>query len=91
MVLVPVGEVVAHVREVGPQDAEPVLGGVLQPLRGVRIRCLAEVLIEGGGGREHLAEGDEHAVVGRRQFGQYVGDLVAGGGVADPLGEVRDL
>ncbi|MFI9829750.1 hypothetical protein ACIHIX_18900 [Streptomyces sp. NPDC051913] len=51
---------------------------------------MAEVLIEGGGGREHLAEGDEHTVVGGRQFGQDVGDLVAAGGVADPLGQVRD-
>lgn len=90
MALVPVGEVVAHVSQVGPQGAEPVFGEILQPLRGVRIRRLAEVLIEGGGGREHLAEGDEDAVVGGSQFGQDVGDLVAGG-VADPLGEVSDL
>lgn len=48
MVLVPVGEVVAHVGEVGPDDAEPVLDEFLQPLGGVRIRGLAEVGIERG-------------------------------------------
>ncbi|MER5443139.1 hypothetical protein, partial [Streptomyces sp. NPDC002790] len=91
MVLVPVGEVVAHVREVGPQDAEPVLGQVLQALRGVRICRLVEVLIEGGTGREDLAEGDEDAVVGGGEFGQDVGDLVGGAGFADLLGEVGGL
>lgn len=91
MVLVPVGEVVAHVGEVGPDDAKPVLDEVLQPLGGVRIRGLAEVGIERGSRGEDLAEGDEHAVVGGRQLGQNVGDLVAGGGFADELGEVSDL
>jgi len=57
----------------------------------VRIRGLAEVGIERGSRGEDLTEGDEHAVVGGRQFGQYVGDLVAGGGFMDLFGEVSDL
>lgn len=90
MVLVPVGEVVTHVRQVGPHDAEPVLGEVLQPFRGVRIRGLAQALVEGGGRGEDFAQRDEHSVVGGGQFGQRVGDLAARGGFTDPLGEVGD-
>jgi len=86
----PVGEVVTHVRQVGPDDAEPVLAEVLQPLRGVRIRGLAQVLIKGGGRGEDFAQRDEHSVVGGGQFGQRVGDLAARGGFTNPLGYVGD-
>ncbi|WP_371551359.1 hypothetical protein [Streptomyces sp. NBC_00554] len=87
----PVGEVVAQVGEVGPDDAEPVLGEVPQPFRGVRIRALAQVLIEGGGRGEDAAQCDKHSVVRGGQFGQRVGDLVTRDGFTDPFGEVGDL
>ncbi|MEU6353064.1 hypothetical protein ABZ896_27675 [Streptomyces sp. NPDC047072] len=90
MVLVPVGEVVANVRQVGADDTEPVRGEVLQPLRGVRIRSPSQVLVEGGSCREDFTQRDEHSVVEGGQFGQRVGDLVARGSFPDPLGEVGD-
>jgi hypothetical protein len=89
--LVPVGEVVAGVRQVGPERLQRLLGEVAQPLRGVPVGGLAEVLVEVGCRDEYVAQGRQDTVVRGSQLGQDASGVVRGGGLTEPIGEVSDL